>query len=95
MANETIVIENSSEFVGELVQALPNSIFGGIDFLINLAKIAGILVIIYLAFLIVRAFMRARAMKDIKTIKNHLAGIDKKMDKIVETLESKGKKKKS
>lgn len=78
--------------IGDIVASLPGDIFGGLNFLINLAKVAGILVIIYLVFLIIRAILRARAIRDIGDIKKDIGSINHKLGTIIELLQKKKRK---
>jgi len=80
---------NSSEIVIELLE---NPLFSGLSFLISLTKVIGILVIIYLVFLIIRGLFRARAIRDARTSMKNIIQINAKLDRVVELLERKRKK---
>lgn len=87
MVNETAI--NSSAFLVDFWKFMPNPVLDGIGFIVNLAKIAGVLVIIYLIFLIVRALFRARAINNIRTIMQNIVDINHKLDRLILILEKK------
>ncbi|NCN98771.1 hypothetical protein COU62_03365 [Candidatus Pacearchaeota archaeon CG10_big_fil_rev_8_21_14_0_10_35_219] len=96
MVNESF---NGTISVEELLRGFwdfaPPGLASGLSFLVNLAAIAGILVIIYLVFLIIRALFRARAMKDLRTTMKNIVEMNVKLDRIIELLDKKHKKSKS
>ncbi len=85
---------NSSEFVESFWELMPSPFIEGLGLIINIAKIAGILVIIYLIFLIVKALFRARAMRDVRKTAKGIVEISGKLDRIIYLLEGKHKDKK-
>lgn len=84
---------------GEIVWGtMPPGILDNFTFLLNIAKAVGVLFIIYLAFLILKALVQTRQALRIKSIELHIASIDQKLDRILqhkkESSHDKGKKEK-
>jgi hypothetical protein len=93
----------AEEFIGNLTSLAGNqtgdivrSSFGmlmsvpGMNIVIKLFQVAGALAILYLVFLIMKAFAGFRSAKKLTIIANHIQQIDKKMDALIAKL---GKKK--
>ncbi len=78
-----------NESLGPIIPDVGQSL----NFFINLSKVIGVLALGYIIFLAIRAFLRARAMKDIRVMKEHIIHIDRKMDKIIELMEGSKKSK--
>jgi len=69
--------------INDLVSAIP-----GVSMLVTIAKAIGVLVLIYISFLIVKAFIGIKSSLRLKRIAEGVESIDKKLDLLV------GKKKK-
>ena len=65
---------------GEIIKALPPEIISKIDFLINFGKIIGILFLIYIVFLIIKAIFNLIRDRRIKKIYQKVIEIDEKLD---------------
>lgn len=79
---------NLTNLTSEVWKSFPVDIIGGFSFIISLAKIAGVLVLIYLAFLIIQAVIKIRQslrlkqmQEDISEIKDSLAILAHKKSK--------------
>lgn len=69
---------------GQIVwESMPPSILNNFTFLLNIAKAIGILFIIYIAFLIVRAIIQTRQALRIKSIAENVEAINRKLDSLV------------
>lgn len=79
-----------SEVFGQIIwDSMPPAILENFTFLLNLAKAIGILFIIYLAFLIVRAIIQTRQALRIKAIAEDVASINRKLDALIHRKEKK------
>lgn len=79
-----------SQAFGQLIwESMPPSLLSNFTFLLNIAKAIGILFIIYLAFLIVRAIIQTRQALRIKAIAEDVASINRKLDALIRHKEKK------
>lgn len=63
--------------------SMPPSILNNISFLLSTAKAIGVLFIVYLAFLIVKAIIQTRQALRIKAIAANVESINQKLDTLV------------
>ncbi len=85
---------NASDISKLLWSALPPELSGGLFLLITIGKVIGILVIIYLAFLIIQSLIRIRSAQRVKSIEHNVEEINKNIKLIIEKLEGKKKEEK-
>ncbi len=87
-------VNMTSQGLSELVwSAMPQSLLNNFGTLFGLAKAIGILFIIYVAFLIVKAVIQTRQALRIKTIEQTLISINEKLEQLVGKKEHKKDKK--
>ena len=77
MSIDGAVVINNSEVI-DVLGSIP-----GLSGLIKIGQVAGILVIVYIAFLIFKAILGFRQHKKISNLNKTLESIDKKLDKLV------------
>lgn len=85
---------NITELTKAMWGSLPSNIFSGLGFLISIAKIAGILVLIYLAFLIIQTIVKIRQAFRLKQLQLDVAEIKESIALIAGKKTSKSKDKK-
>ena len=64
--------------INDIVSAIP-----GVSILVTIAKAIGVLVLIYISFLIVKAFIGIKSASRLKRIADSVESIDKKLDLLV------------
>lgn len=85
---------NKTGFSELLFRALPTELTAGLGFLINVGKVIGVLVIIYLGFLIVQAVIKIRQALRIKALAENVSEINKKLDTLISKFDKKTKEEK-
>jgi len=88
MANLTDVKEVVLKPI-DIFSSLPESMTSGLEFIIKLGKIAGILIIIYVIFIIIKALLSLGKAHRIKKISNNVEEISKKLDILIRNLKPK------
>lgn len=74
-----------TQAMSEMVwNAMPSDLLGNFTLLMTLAKTIGILFIVYLAFLIIKAFVQTRQALRIKSIEQNVIAINEKLTKIID-----------
>jgi uncharacterized membrane protein len=86
---------NLTELTRAMWSTLPSDMFGGITFLLSIAKIAGILVLVYLGFLIIQTVVKIRQALRLKQIQQDIAEIRDNIALLVGKRVKKDKDKKS
>jgi heme exporter protein D len=92
MADPLNVSLDGASIAQALWQGLPVELLGGMAFVLTLAKAVGIAVLIYVAFLIVKAVIQTRQALRIKSMQETLEQINKKLDILVGKKSDKDKK---
>jgi len=80
---ETPVNISASEIGKSIIGNLPPEITAKFGFLINILEAIGIVVLIYIVFLIIKAFFSVRMNERIKKISNNVEEINQKLDSLV------------
>ncbi len=88
MANDSLI--NMTEIIDSLNQTLMSSVSP----LITIFKAVGIVILIYIIFLIIRALFRWRTMAKISNTAKNVAEINSKLDILIEKIDKLGKKEK-
>jgi heme exporter protein D len=92
MADPLNISLDGASVASALWQGLPIELTGGLAFVLTLAKAVGIAVLVYIAFLIVKAVVQTRQALRIKSMQETLEQINKKLDIIVGKKSDKDKK---
>jgi hypothetical protein len=90
IANSSLPI-SSRDAISGIINNLPSDLGSGVGFLITLAKAIGVVLFIYIVFLIIRAVTQIGSARRLKRIAEGVDNINKKLDLLVGT---KNKKKK-
>ena len=83
--------QTGSEIANLLWRTMPSEFTSGISLLITLGKVAGIVFIVYLLFLVIKSIINIRQALRMKSIANNVAEINKKLDLIIGKNQSKPK----
>ena len=75
--------QTGSEIANLLWRTMPSEFTSGISLLITLGKVAGIVFIVYLLFLVIKSIINIRQALRMKSIANNVAEINKKLDLII------------
>lgn len=81
MALEESIIDGVNLTASDIAQSL--SAVPGVSTLVKIGQIAGILVIVYLAFLLVRMVFQIKYAISMKKLNQNVEEINKKMDKLI------------
>ncbi len=92
MADPLNISVDGASIAQALWQGLPLELTGGLSFVLTLAKAVGIAVLVYIAFLIVKAVVQTRQALRIKSMQQTLEEINKKLDVLVSKKSDKDKK---
>ena len=81
---EAVPLINASDIGNLIWGSLPPQLLGNINLLLTIAKVAGVLVLIYVVFLIIQAVIRTRQALRIKSIEQNVIEINQKLSTIIE-----------
>jgi hypothetical protein len=93
MAGDEVLI-NSSDIVSEMINDIVPALMERAGPLVTIFKAVGVVLIVYIAYLIYRGVIRLRDRKRLKIIEKKVFDIDAKLDKLVKKGDKPKEKKK-